>query len=173
MPNKTIEINGGMNIRIFKGLSFNYSASYARVRDQITLLDLSPREVVLAILAATGTTVIVLVPFVYLQGELRVYYVPLALVVGIQILNDAGMLVLLKLGRRDTAGPTKEMPQMDGSDLQRRIGDPRGRQPRQAMETIWFVFPEPRMGRSAIKAILQEVGTEIPVQLGGGIRSGS
>ena len=26
--------------------------------------------------------------------------------------------------------------------------------PRQAMETIWFVFPEPRMGRSAIKAIL-------------------
>jgi hypothetical protein len=32
-----LSINGGMNIRIFKGLSFNYSASYARVRDQITL----------------------------------------------------------------------------------------------------------------------------------------
>lgn len=44
------------------------------------------REVVLAILAATGTTVIVLVPFVYLQGELRIYYVPLALVVGIALL---------------------------------------------------------------------------------------
>lgn len=44
------------------------------------------REVVLAVIAATGTTVIVLVPFVYLQGELRVYYVPLALVVGIALL---------------------------------------------------------------------------------------
>ncbi|HEX6938281.1 MAG TPA: efflux RND transporter permease subunit [Longimicrobiales bacterium] len=40
------------------------------------------REVVLAILAATLTTVVVLVPFVYLQGELRVFYVPLAIVVG-------------------------------------------------------------------------------------------
>ncbi|HSJ16407.1 MAG TPA: efflux RND transporter permease subunit [Longimicrobiales bacterium] len=44
------------------------------------------REVVLPILAATGTTVVVLVPFVYLQGELRIYYVPLALVVGIALL---------------------------------------------------------------------------------------
>jgi len=32
-----LSINGGMNIRLFKGLSFNYSGSYARVRDQITL----------------------------------------------------------------------------------------------------------------------------------------
>ncbi|HEX7117712.1 MAG TPA: efflux RND transporter permease subunit [Longimicrobiales bacterium] len=40
------------------------------------------REVVLAVLAGTLTTVVVLVPFVYLQGELRVYYVPLAIVVG-------------------------------------------------------------------------------------------
>lgn len=39
-------------------------------------------EVVLAILAATLTTVVVLIPFVYLQGELRVFYVPLAIVVG-------------------------------------------------------------------------------------------
>jgi HAE1 family hydrophobic/amphiphilic exporter-1 len=38
-------------------------------------------EVVLPIVAATLTNVIVLLPFVYLQGELRVYYVPLALVV--------------------------------------------------------------------------------------------
>ncbi len=35
-----LSINGGMNIRLFKGLSFNYSGSYSRVRDQITL----PRE---------------------------------------------------------------------------------------------------------------------------------
>ena len=44
------------------------------------------REVVLPILAATGTTVVVVVPFVYLQGELRVYYVPLAIVVGVSLL---------------------------------------------------------------------------------------
>jgi HAE1 family hydrophobic/amphiphilic exporter-1 len=43
------------------------------------------REVFLAILGATGTTVIVVVPFVYLQGELRLYYVPLAVVVGIAL----------------------------------------------------------------------------------------
>lgn len=44
------------------------------------------REVMLPILAATGTTVVVLVPFVYLQGELRVYYVPLAIVVGLSLI---------------------------------------------------------------------------------------
>ncbi|NJD09217.1 MAG: efflux RND transporter permease subunit, partial [Gemmatimonadetes bacterium] len=49
------------------------------------------REVLLAVIAATGTTVIVLVPFVYLQGELRIYYVPLGLVVGIAL--TASMLV--------------------------------------------------------------------------------
>ena len=42
--------------------------------------------VVLPILAATLTTLIVFIPFVYLQGELRVYYVPLALVVGMSLL---------------------------------------------------------------------------------------
>src|SRR5690606_17345024 len=49
------------------------------------------REVVLAILAATLTTVVVLVPFVYLQGELQMYYVPLAIVVGFSLL--ASLLV--------------------------------------------------------------------------------
>ncbi|HUH17292.1 MAG TPA: efflux RND transporter permease subunit, partial [Methylomirabilota bacterium] len=44
------------------------------------------REVLLPILAATGTTVAVVVPFVYLQGELRVYYVPLAIVVGLALI---------------------------------------------------------------------------------------
>ncbi|HEX6134560.1 MAG TPA: efflux RND transporter permease subunit [Longimicrobiales bacterium] len=43
-------------------------------------------EVVLPILAATFTTVVVLLPFVYLQGELRIYYVPLAIVVGLSML---------------------------------------------------------------------------------------
>ena len=44
------------------------------------------RQVVLPILAATATTLIVFVPFVYLQGELRIYYVPLAIVVGLTLL---------------------------------------------------------------------------------------
>jgi hydrophobic/amphiphilic exporter-1 (mainly G- bacteria), HAE1 family len=43
-------------------------------------------EVVLPILAATATTVVVLIPFVYLQGELRIYYVPLAIVVGLSLM---------------------------------------------------------------------------------------
>ncbi len=44
------------------------------------------REVVLPILTSTATTLIVFVPFVYLQGELRVFYVPLAIVVGFTLL---------------------------------------------------------------------------------------
>ncbi len=44
------------------------------------------REVVLPILVATATNLIVFVPFVYLQGDLRVYYVPLAVVVGLTLL---------------------------------------------------------------------------------------
>ncbi|HUP89831.1 MAG TPA: efflux RND transporter permease subunit, partial [Longimicrobiales bacterium] len=38
-------------------------------------------EVVLAVCASVMTNVIVLLPFVYLQGEMRVYYAPMALVV--------------------------------------------------------------------------------------------
>ena len=44
------------------------------------------REVLLPILAATLTTLIVFIPFVYLQGELRIYYIPLAIVVGMSLL---------------------------------------------------------------------------------------
>lgn len=44
------------------------------------------KEVVLPIFAATATTLIVFVPFVYLQGELRVFYVPLAIVVGLTLI---------------------------------------------------------------------------------------
>jgi hydrophobic/amphiphilic exporter-1 (mainly G- bacteria), HAE1 family len=42
-------------------------------------------DVMLPIIAATATTIVVLVPFVYLQGDLRVYYVPLAVVVGLSL----------------------------------------------------------------------------------------
>jgi HAE1 family hydrophobic/amphiphilic exporter-1 len=43
------------------------------------------REVGLPILAATATTVIVFLPFLYLQGELRDYYIPFAMVVGMSL----------------------------------------------------------------------------------------
>ncbi|MDX1566283.1 MAG: efflux RND transporter permease subunit [Longimicrobiales bacterium] len=41
------------------------------------------RDVVLPILASTATTLIVFLPFLYLQGELRIYYLPLVVVVGL------------------------------------------------------------------------------------------
>lgn len=44
------------------------------------------RQVVLPVLAATMTTAIVLVPFLFLQGDLRVYYLPLSFAVGFSIL---------------------------------------------------------------------------------------
>jgi hydrophobic/amphiphilic exporter-1 (mainly G- bacteria), HAE1 family len=43
------------------------------------------RDVILPILASTATTLIVLVPFVYLRGELRILYLPLAIVVGLTL----------------------------------------------------------------------------------------
>lgn len=43
-------------------------------------------QVVLPIMAATATTLIVFVPFVYMQDELRVFYVPLAIVVALTLL---------------------------------------------------------------------------------------
>ncbi len=64
------------------------------------------RDVVLAILAATLTTVVVLVPFVYLQGELRVFYVPLAIVVGFSLLASlfVAFTFIPALGARLLAG---------------------------------------------------------------------
>ncbi len=44
------------------------------------------RRVILPVIAATATTLIVLVPFVYLEDELRVFYVPLAIVVALTLL---------------------------------------------------------------------------------------
>jgi HAE1 family hydrophobic/amphiphilic exporter-1 len=44
------------------------------------------RQVALPIVAGTLTTVIVFVPFLYLQGELRLYYLPFAYAVGFSLL---------------------------------------------------------------------------------------
>ena len=45
-------------------------------------------NVVLPIVAATGTNLIVLVPFVYLQDDLRLYYLPLAIAVGLSLIGS-------------------------------------------------------------------------------------
>mgnify|MGYP001271526565 CR=1 FL=1 len=75
-------------------------------------------EVVIAILASTLTTVVVLVPFVYLQGELRVFYVPLAIVVGFGLLASlfVGFTFIPSIGARllvnvepHTVRPTAEV----------------------------------------------------------------
>jgi HAE1 family hydrophobic/amphiphilic exporter-1 len=44
------------------------------------------RQVMLPVIAATATTAIVLVPFLFLQGELRIYYLPLAFAVAFSII---------------------------------------------------------------------------------------
>ncbi len=54
--------------------------------DPISAAEVGSREVVLPILASTATTLIVFVPFVYLQGDLKLYYVPLAIVVALTLL---------------------------------------------------------------------------------------
>ena len=64
----------------------NVFRRWQRGEDPFVAAEAGARQVVLPILAATATTLIVFVPFVYLQGELRVYYVPLALVVGLTLL---------------------------------------------------------------------------------------
>ncbi len=54
--------------------------------DAASAAEAGTREVVLPILASTATTLIVFVPFVYLQGDLKVFYVPLAIVVALTLL---------------------------------------------------------------------------------------
>ena len=60
-------------------------------RDSARAANEGARQVVLPILTSTATTLIVFVPFVYLQGELRVFYVPLAIVVALTL--GASLLV--------------------------------------------------------------------------------
>ncbi len=67
------------------------------------------RDVILPIMASTATTLIVFVPFVYLQGELRIYYLPLAVVVGLTLLASlfVAFTFIPALAARalDAAGP--------------------------------------------------------------------
>ena len=60
-------------------------------RDPVSAATEGARQVVLPILTSTATTLIVFVPFVFLQGELRVFYVPLAIVVALTLV--ASLLV--------------------------------------------------------------------------------
>jgi HAE1 family hydrophobic/amphiphilic exporter-1 len=69
----------------------NVYRRWQRGEDAFHAAEHGSREVVLPILASTATTLIVFVPFVYLQGELRVFYVPLAVVVGLTLI--ASLLV--------------------------------------------------------------------------------
>jgi len=69
------------------------------------------REVGMPILAATATTVIVFLPFLYLQGELRDYYIPFAIVVGMSLVASLFVaftfipaLAARLLGRRRPTG---------------------------------------------------------------------
>ncbi|CAN5714888.1 efflux RND transporter permease subunit [soil metagenome] len=103
-------------------------------------------EVMLPILAATGTTVVVLIPFVYLQGELRIYYVPLAIVVGLSLI--ASLFVAFTF-----------IPSL-GAKLLGRV------QPRTAT-----VVPTP--GRDGEPALLPPPPDSWPVRLYGGIIRGS
>ncbi len=64
----------------------NVYRRWQRGEDALSAAEGGAREVVLPILASTATTLIVFVPFVYLQGELRVYYVPLAIVVAMTLI---------------------------------------------------------------------------------------
>jgi HAE1 family hydrophobic/amphiphilic exporter-1 len=78
------------------------------------------REVVLPIVASTATTLVVFIPFVYMQGELRTFYIPLAVVV---VLTLAASLfvsftfvpalaarVLPAIGRSQPTGGTSAKP---------------------------------------------------------------
>jgi HAE1 family hydrophobic/amphiphilic exporter-1 len=75
------------------------------------------RDVVMPILASTATNLIVFVPFVYLQGEMRMFYVPLAIVVGLSQLASFVVgftfipaLSARLLGRRVRAAGTAAAP---------------------------------------------------------------
>jgi HAE1 family hydrophobic/amphiphilic exporter-1 len=64
----------------------NVYRRWQRGEDPHSAAETGAKEVVLPILASTATTLIVFIPFVYLQGELRVFYVPLAIVVALTLI---------------------------------------------------------------------------------------
>ncbi|HUP00848.1 MAG TPA: efflux RND transporter permease subunit [Gemmatimonadota bacterium] len=64
------------------------------------------RQVFQPVLAATLTTIIVFAPFLYLQGELRAYYVPFAITVGLALLVSLVVaFTLIPALRAHRAGP--------------------------------------------------------------------
>ncbi len=71
------------------------------------------RQVMLPVLAATLTTAIVLVPFLFLQGELRVYYLPLSFAVGFSILASlfVAFTFVPSLAARISRGEVAAVPQ--------------------------------------------------------------
>ncbi len=94
----------------------NVYRRYQRGADPFEAAEEGAREVVLPILASTATTLIVFVPFVYLQGELRVFYVPLAIVVALTLIASLfvaftfipalGSRVLVARAARRAASPS-------------------------------------------------------------------
>jgi hydrophobic/amphiphilic exporter-1 (mainly G- bacteria), HAE1 family len=103
----------------------NVYRRWQRGEEPASAADGGTREVVLPILASTATTLIVFVPFVYLQGDLRVFYVPLAIVVGLTLMASlfvaftfipAVAARLLALGR----GPRHQVAPEDGEAFERR-----------------------------------------------------
>jgi hydrophobic/amphiphilic exporter-1 (mainly G- bacteria), HAE1 family len=82
------------------------------------------RDVILPIVASTATTLIVFMPFVYFQGELAIYYVPLAIVVGLTLLASIFVAftfipaltarILGKGARRGGAGTTEGLGELAG-----------------------------------------------------------
>jgi HAE1 family hydrophobic/amphiphilic exporter-1 len=82
------------------------------------------REVGLPILAATATTVIVFLPFLYLQGELRDYYIPFAIVVGMSLVASlfVAFTFIPALAAKVLTGGTAEPRNGGGSGAGAAIG---------------------------------------------------
>ncbi|CAN5292553.1 efflux RND transporter permease subunit [soil metagenome] len=78
------------------------------------------REVFQPVVASTLTTVIVFLPFLYLQGEMRAYYVPFALTVGLALLVSlaAAFLLIPALRAKSPSttgdGRPRSLTRMDG-----------------------------------------------------------
>ncbi|MCH7563526.1 MAG: efflux RND transporter permease subunit, partial [Gemmatimonadetes bacterium] len=96
--------------------------------DSASAAEHGAKEVVLPIMAATATTLIVFVPFVYLQGELRVFYVPLAIVVGLTLIASlfVAFTFIPALSARllNVAGPRRMAYGVLGAEVV--VGEPPG-----------------------------------------------
>lgn len=90
----------------------------ARGLSPMVAAETGTKDVVLAILAATLTTVVVLIPFVYLQGEVRLFYVPLAIVVGFSLLASlfVAFTFIPALAARMLGGGPGQQPESGAGD---------------------------------------------------------